>query len=342
MKSALVICSLTALTSWSAEWQQLPSLPDREGFAGSFAGVANGALLVGGGANFPNKKPWQGGEKVWYDTVFMLNSPSSEWKAVGKLPRPLGYGVSVTHRDGMVCAGGGDRDRHYAEAFRLEWKDGQLITTKLPPLPMATANCSGALVGDWLYVAGGLEQPAAARAVDKSWRIDLAADDPRWEAIAPCPGGARMLAVAAGRDGVFYLLGGAAVTAREDGKATRRYLADAYRYDSASGWRRLADLPRPIVAAPSPAPIDDDSIYVLGGDDGSQADVSPDAHRGFATTILCYKFAKDRWLTAGAMPAPRVTVPCVKWRDSWIIPGGEMRPGIRSIDVWAWTATKAE
>src|SRR4051794_14537917 len=69
----LVLASVS-LNALAGEWKQLPSLPDAEGFAGSFAGVSNGALLVAGGTNFPGKKPWEGGAKVWYDTVYVLES----------------------------------------------------------------------------------------------------------------------------------------------------------------------------------------------------------------------------------------------------------------------------
>src|SRR4051812_21821743 len=139
---SLVLASFS-LSAFAGEWKQLPSLPNAEGFAGSFAGVSNGALLVAGGTNFPGKKPWEGGAKVWYDTVFVLESPDSKWKVVGKLPRPLGYGASVTYDNGLVCAGGSDADRHYADVFRLEWSRGQLKTTSLPLLPMPIANCCG-------------------------------------------------------------------------------------------------------------------------------------------------------------------------------------------------------
>jgi solute:Na+ symporter, SSS family len=46
------------------KWERLPSLPDKEGFAGPFAGTSRGVLLVAGGANFPEKKPREGGKKV--------------------------------------------------------------------------------------------------------------------------------------------------------------------------------------------------------------------------------------------------------------------------------------
>src|SRR6185436_4067728 len=99
-----LVLALTGVGTIAAEWKQLPSLPDAEGFAGSFAGVSNGALLVAGGANFPDRKPWEGGAKVWYHTVYVLEHPNAKWKIAGQLPRALGYGVSVTYNNGVICA----------------------------------------------------------------------------------------------------------------------------------------------------------------------------------------------------------------------------------------------
>ena len=113
---ATLACSAEELT-----WKPLPSLPDALGVAGPFAGVAGGHLLVAGGANFPAGMPWDGGTKVWRDTIWMLDAPNGEWRVAGKLPRPLGYGVSVTHRNSAVCVGGSDAERHHAEVFRLRW-----------------------------------------------------------------------------------------------------------------------------------------------------------------------------------------------------------------------------
>ena len=44
------------LNAASLEFSQLPALPDREGFAGAFAGVTGGSLIVAGGANFPGQE----------------------------------------------------------------------------------------------------------------------------------------------------------------------------------------------------------------------------------------------------------------------------------------------
>src|SRR5918993_2565532 len=56
-------------------WSSLPPLPDPIGFAGPYAGVSNGALLVAGGANFPDGPPWEGKPKVWHDRIFLLTAP---------------------------------------------------------------------------------------------------------------------------------------------------------------------------------------------------------------------------------------------------------------------------
>ena len=46
--------------------ENLPPIPDGDGFAGSLAGVSNGGLLVAGGSNFPNGgRPWTGATKTW-------------------------------------------------------------------------------------------------------------------------------------------------------------------------------------------------------------------------------------------------------------------------------------
>jgi N-acetylneuraminic acid mutarotase len=321
----------------AGEWKQLPSLPDREGFAGSFAGVSNGALLVAGGANLPGKKPWEGGKKVWYDNVFVLESETGEWKNAGELPRPLAYGVSVTYGEGLICVGGSDSDRHYAHILRLEWRDGKLIITGLPPLPQPIANACGALVGRSLYIAGGLEAPDAKETVRRVWRFDLAARQPKWIEVEAWPGKGRMLAVAAGFAEKFWLIGGADLVVGKNGKVQRRCLKDAYRFEPNKGWKRIADLPYPVVAAPSPAPVDATGFYILGGDDCSQLTVAPDQHRGFESTILRYDVATDQWSRAGEVKEPRVTVPWAFWKQSCVVPSGEMRPGVRSPEVWSWS-----
>lgn len=320
-----------------AGWTRLPALPDKEGFASMFAGVSGGALLAAGGAKFPDKRPWEGGKKIWYDTVFVLEKPDDQWKVAGKLPRPLGYGVSVSHGGGVVCVGGSDAERHHAAAFRLEWRRGRLETKPLPPLPLSVANLSGALLGDTLYVAGGIEKPDSASALKKFFALDLAAKAPAWRELEPWPGPARMLAVAAAQDGSFFLVSGADLNPGPDGKPVRTYLKDGFRFTPGKGWKRIADLPRSAVAAPSPAPtVGTTQFLVISGDDASQLTTPPAEHKGFPKSVLAYDTLSERWTEAAPTPAPRVTVPTVQWHGAWLVVSGEQKPGIRSPEVWRW------
>jgi N-acetylneuraminic acid mutarotase len=334
-----LIAGFLVLPATAAEWrwEKLPAIPDREGFAGMFAGVSGDTLLAAGGANFPDKKPWEGGKKVWDDRVFALDRPDGKWATIGKLPRPLGYGVSVSHRGGVVCVGGSNADGHYADCFRLEVQSGKLVTTSLPRLPEPIANSCGTLVGDTLYLAGGLSRPDAEKTLKVFLALDLAAKEPKWRELEPWPGRARMLSVPAEFDGAFWLISGTDLIARKGGLPVRQYLTDAYRYDPGNGWKRVADLPRAVVAAPSPTVAGASGPVVLGGDDGNDVATPPDRHPGFSKIVLRYDAKADRWIEDGKLVAPRCTVPLVLWKKSWVIPCGEVRPGVRSPEVWSVT-----
>ena len=334
---AFLCLTALACADETLTWKQLPPLPNALGVAAPFAGVSGDALLVAGGANFPAKMPWEGGKKVWHDRAWVLDAPDGKWRDAGKLPRPLGYGVSVTHGGGVVCVGGSDADRHYADAFRLVWKNGALTAQPLPPLPIALSGASGALVGDTLIVACGAEEPGEQTATNRAFALNLAEKHSAWRELPPLPAAPRILAAAASRDGAFYIFGGAALAANADGKVVRTYLREAWSYRADQGWKRLSDPPKPSVAAPAPAPFVDGTFLLLAGDDGSRVGFQPvEKHPGFPKTILAYDPALDRWSEAGEVPAPRATVPCVEWRGGFILPSGEARPGVRSPEVWSF------
>jgi N-acetylneuraminate epimerase len=317
-------------------WKPLPPLPDPLGVAAPFAGVAGGALIVAGGANFPGRMPWEGGKKMWHDTVWRLDRPEGAWRETGKLPKPLGYGVCVSHRDRIVCVGGSDAERHHSEVFRLAVKNGALTIEPLAPLPIPLSGAAGALVGETLFVACGAEQPGEQAATNRAFALDLSATNTTWRELPPLPGKARLLAAGAAHDGAFFVLGGAALEPGAEGKIGRVYLREAWSYRTPAGWQRLADLPKPSVAVASPAPFVAGRIHLFGGDDGSLVGFQPlEKHPGVPRAILAYDPSRDRWSEAGDSPAPRATLPCVEWRGMLVLPSGEVRPGVRSPDIWS-------
>ncbi len=340
-------------------WTELPSVPGGIGFAGPFAGVSGDSLVVAGGANFPEGPPWEGGSKVWYDDVYALEDPTGAWQAIGKLPRPLGYGVSVSWGKEIVVVGGSDAEQHYADVFGLIWDDGELTRVEGPALPTPLANMAGVLVGDDLYVAGGSESPSSSTASKGFWRLNLlaASNGGQWEALPAWPGPERILPVMAVQNGTLMLVSGARLIPDGNGGVTREFLKDAYGYDLASGeWSRLADPPASIVAAPNPGvPLGYADVLFLAGDDGEfffRADEMRDSHPGFPVTTYRYNTVVDRWTTETDFPRvvstssdprnnegvyPPVTTTVVKWRDQFVFPSGEIRPTIRSPKVLSVT-----
>jgi N-acetylneuraminic acid mutarotase len=301
-----------------------------------FAGVSGDALVVAGGANFPDKRPWEGGTKVWYDDVWVLEKPEGAWRKAGKLPKPLGYGVGVTWKDELICVGGSNADGHHAEVFSLRLDGGAQKVREYPPLPKPCANTSGALVGDVLYVAGGIEKADATKAMHTFWSLHLSEAKPAWRELPPWPGKERMLAVAAGCGGAFYLVSGAALHPGADGKPEREWLKDAYRYREGGGWEKLPDAPRVAVAAVSPAPVAGDSVLLIAGDDGGKFGFKPETkHPGFPRDAFALDVNSLKWTSLDApTPFSRATVPSTAWRGSFVIPSGEARPGYRTNEVW--------
>lgn len=293
---ALILLSAAgaSATVQDLNWERLPPIPPspgqtrQPGLAGPFAGVHGDALIVAGGANFPQGMPWDGGAKIWWDDIFVLErleGAAPRWvrdKAF-KLPRPLGYGMSFSTPAGVVCVGGNDADRCYRDVFLLAWDPGQreITTTTLPPLPQPLAMMSGAILGKTIFVAGGQHAVKGAVPSDAFWALDLSRRsnpaDFRWEELPTWPGPARLLPVAAAQGagdlGRFYLFSG---RVQQAGRRTTM-LTDAYAYDPAqrtwatlrnvNGWLRGGGDGWCAMAGVA-APAGEGEILLLGGDRG--------------------------------------------------------------------------
>ena len=204
----------------------------------------------------------------------------------------------------------------------------------LPALPIPLSGAAGALAGDILYVACGSEAPGEQSATNRAFALDLSAKEPVWRELPAVPGRPRLLAAGGAKDGAFLIFGGAALVKGADGKVVRDYLREAWAFEGGE-WRRLADLPKPSVASATPAPWVNERFLLPGGDDGSLVGFQPPAkHPGFPRNLLAYDPSRNIWENAGENPAPRATLPCVEWKGHFILVSGEVRPGVRSPEVW--------
>ena len=89
-------CFLSIASANVLKWEKLTELPAPEGLdknigvAGPFVGVHNDALIVAGGANFPDKPLWET-DKVWHDRIYVLSEQGDGnyvWENGGKLDQP--------------------------------------------------------------------------------------------------------------------------------------------------------------------------------------------------------------------------------------------------------------
>lgn len=126
------------------EWQQLPDLippvgaDTQEGVAGAFAGVSAHTIVVAGGANFPGSTKayaqgknfaHQGCTKTWRDEIYAY--ADGRWVNAGKLPLPLGYGVTVQNGDEIILIGGETTGgKATTQVITMSIKDGKVLVEK--------------------------------------------------------------------------------------------------------------------------------------------------------------------------------------------------------------------
>jgi N-acetylneuraminic acid mutarotase len=203
-----------------------------------------------------------------------------------------------------------------------------------PFLPRPLAYATGALVGSKVIVAGGTERPEATAASSSAFAIDLANLNAGWKELPLCAGSGRMLAQSAGTKDTFFLFGGVALSPGAKG-VEREFLSDCHAFTLGKEWRRLSAMPRPVAGAPSPCPVFENEILVLGGDDGKLAGkVEAAKHPGYAKTVLSYDKSTDTWKEAEEGSANVLSTGCTKWSGGYALTNGELRPFVRSAEGW--------
>lgn len=290
-------------------WAPLPALPEALGVGGALAGVHNDALVVAGGANFP-EPVWEN-DKVWRDEAWVLvkrGAEGYEWLSGFALDRPIAYAACVSTASGVACLGGSDGETTFDRCFLLQWDADtrQLSQAPLPSLPSPCAYGAAALIGDAIYLAGGQSGATLDTAMANFWRLDLGKQGGppeafRWEVLPAWPGPARAfnLAVAQhnGFDDCLYVISGrcandpervtdvpgqaptAEIFALEDVYEFNPQHYDAEAFDVASGsYSGTGRFAKPwrkrsdvphCVMAGTAAAIGQSHIFVLSGADGT-------------------------------------------------------------------------
>ncbi|MEM9186383.1 MAG: sodium/solute symporter [Planctomycetota bacterium] len=326
-------------------YQHLPDLPYDVGVAGPFVGAHNDALIVAGGANFPDQPYWEN-PKVWHDDAWVLTRTDAglEWLSGYSVGAPIAYGAVAVTPQGVVCLGGDTGEVVTDRCFLLAWDPGrrELVEAPLPKLPEPCAYGAAAAIGEEVYLIGGQSGQTLDTATDRCWRIDLSATRPAWGSLAAMPGGVRafhqVVAQHNGFETRLYAFGGRRAAPTSDAPGAITVLSDHYEYSpSKKQWRRRADLPSPRMAGAAVA-VGQSHVFTLTGADGSlwnDAATLKLGHPGFPKRALAYHTITDTWVDAGPTPANPVTTPATRWGERVIIASGERQPGVRTAAVWS-------
>ncbi len=222
----LIIGFITHAENHYFQFSNLPDLPPNSGYttqpglAGPYTGMDDGVLIIAGGANFPDKLPWDDGTKTYYDEVFFLNTNTTgeySWeKSTEKIPFEAGYGGAVETPFGLLCFGGNTASDCISESWLIDYNP---LTASVeikpgPSLPAPLTNFAFAKVDGYVYVAGGLSELSGASG-KHFFRLTMTGSNPQfwiWEELPSWEGKPRAFAVGVGQsDGetnCFYLFSG--------------------------------------------------------------------------------------------------------------------------------------
>jgi SSS family transporter len=354
----LVLCAVVSCASQNSDisefsWQSVPAVPDTEGFAGAIVGVSNNALIVAGGSNFPDAKPWAGGKKVFYNSIFVLTKSDDkqyQWNKAGTLKNNIAYSASISTEWGVVSIGGGDGQQCFSDCILLTYSDGKVEQKQLPSLPNPSWFGSAAIADGVIYYTGGQNTPDG-NSTSEFFAFDLksfvAGAKVDWQQMPAFPGQSRVLAVMAAQTDGFgkniYVISGRNLRKAEDGTLTPTFLKDGYRFDlRTKKWSQIVDAPVSVCAAPAIA-SGQSNIIVFGGDDGSlSGQTLKEQHPGFSKDILTYNTITNVWFKTGTLPVSQVTTSAVMFDGGMVIPTGEIKPGTRTPQTNSCTLIAAK
>lgn len=320
-------------------WSAFPSLPDKLGFAGMYAGVASGTLVAMGGANFPDRYPWEGGKKKWYDHIYVMPE-GGQWRlSEQKLLLPSGYGVSVSYKGRIITAGGCTDTHHLTSVFSYSWNGSSLERESLPNLPRPLAYMTGAILGDAMVILGGSEAPGGPP-LTEALLLDLLKPDKGWQKIESWPGPGRILPVSGVWNNRLFLMSGEDNGVNSFGEKYRDILTDNYALTLQkegerwkARWEKLSPIPRGVAAGGTLPLLNGSRLIIWGGVDAVTAQYrNPENHPGITRSVLCYYPGNDTWEYLGNQDqyTPLVTLPVIPYQDGWLYISGEVRPGVRN------------
>lgn len=331
------------------DWKETTVSPigENQGLAGALTGISQQKLILAGGANFPDKLPWDGGQKQYHSDlyIFSFQEGGLVFENQKQLPAPRAYAANTPYKNGFVSAGGENTEEILRQVDYFYIENDSLHQKSLPDLPIALTNGTLVSIHNELYFLGGENKKEVS---DKVWQ--WTDGDSTWTEYATLVKPITHAVVLANEEG-FYIIGGRQKRVQK----TSEIFAEVYFLDTKT--KKLSELPSlPQPMAAGTGVLGPEGIpWLFGGDDGSaftkteelilaieneqdpetkqalirQKDELQKKHPGFNKNI--YSFKEGTWVKEMEMPfALPVTTTALSFGDFILIPNGEIRAGVRS------------
>lgn len=219
-------------------WEMGGHLPAQTGMdknigtAGLLYGVLGGKyIVVGGGANFPYESVLYGGIKKSYSDIYMLEDKNGSLEVIEHInwENEMGYGSSVTTKDGIYYLGGSTNPEADDDILFITLQNGKLNIEKIGDLPFTLQNGLVFEKDGKLYIAGGSKGNGNSSGL---YEYDLTSKE--IIELSPIPEEAvRTQCVGQILNGNLYIFSGAGNIAYTDG----------YKYDFENDtWEKVADI----------------------------------------------------------------------------------------------------
>lgn len=351
------------------KWEKIASLQDLNGrdsigLAGAISAVLDNSLVIAGGANFPDKMPWEGGKKHYSDEIHVLQNEDNSYKwnknIKARLPMPIAYCGNTSTPKGILYAGGENQFGLSKKVFLINFSDAkdEILVSTLPDLPLVLTNISLCAIGNIVYAVGGDGLDFSSKTL-----LSLNLDDLKsgWRSLADLPfalANSSTVVLEDGEGKKIFVFGGRSKNPSGISKLNNSLLIYSPKSNIWKHGAKIINGSAPMnFSAGAVFPISKHNILIAGGDDGlvfnqietylskisaaSSEEEKTDLtakknelvinHKGFNRSMLLYDTLSDSWTKIGELPFPaHVTTSVVKWGENLVLPSGEIRPGIRT------------
>jgi len=360
------------------DWKRLPTLPaakgqsQQPGLAGAITGLIGDELLIAGGSNFPDALPWLGGTKTYYNEMYSLNlqDTAAGWRREqSKLPEPMAYAACVSVNNNIYCVGGENSDNITSRVLKISRANDQWLVGEQTNFPVAVSNASISAIGDVIYVVGGLGN---GQALSSFYAANTAENSLKWEKLPDIPVAFSHAVVVSQwdeREQCIYVLGG-----RNKTGILTEFFSAVWKYSpSDKRWSQVGDITnqtgdKMTLAAGTGGAYDRNYILLFGGDKGGLFNKTEDfihrisvekdhdrikkltnkknshlsSHPGFSRDVFLYNTKTNQCSVIEQMPFPaQVTTTAIRKGNDYIIPNGEIKPGVRTPEIsWVKVVNK--